>query len=567
MQEKAIYEKHKTKPFPTASAQTIRKTGKMVLGVMLDEAEGFPAGCWTIDRIEEMGVARDAELANTEEALDDIQYERVWGTAQARMATKAVPKDDGTVVLRSAPANPGHDSGDDYACMEAVWGGAMTSGRITAKDKRAFDAAEGDVGEEVAKGTKKIKVEPTVPKAKAKTAAKTKHSGSAASSPMAFGTSVSIGKGGRSQKKEEAKMAKELDKSDAVLLSFDQMKASLGQDATLIRLTRSAMLAQQGKLLARLHMVHVHSKGWVDSMTDDQRRGMGILQKLNDASQHVKLMLPLLAALQDHNSKPAELHGLICATEDVGIKVALFARKLLHARVSQDRVANNDWPGYFKLLDPNDETLEYGLSSMKTCCVSTDAFAELASEIHSSSVLKVVDGLLRVTDTAENPLASKQASQGILDFTTAAMACNVVWTAMPDEVKADVRRLIVLVKATLSDEATDANLNMQLLDVATKELLQNKSGVFFWALTCFHTGQTLTNRSVAIVRCSLQDKALAADLDAALDVAKAMKDAPVDLILKEDGEIAVPNQARYITVNVVADDGDVGCRCQCVCQK
>ena len=302
------------------------------------------------------------------------ETEEIFKAAQRmnRMPTKKVESTDGKGVVSSAlricaarSVDPNAESSDDEDVLSSLWG------------KRALNIDGRDEDDQVAKKPRRNTPQshPKQPKDKAE----------AASSP-------SSGVAGR-------KLHNELDTSEQVVLSCEQLARALADSSQYLSVTVKQFNNVKSKVAARLSADLMATYSQQQEGVEEPSRGMLILDKLRGAQRRLDAAEDLIASLhatQGEEATAAFLHAAVAKAAMGGLVVTQKFQEMVALRAFGAHVGAEEWDSCRSVLlpakDPEQQEPagQFGLSSLGLpkdrvtdlqARLVTKAFSDLATSL------------------------------------------------------------------------------------------------------------------------------------------------------------------------------------------
>lgn len=521
--------------------------GQKVRGVALDESHGKPWGVHEVSTTSSTSVEQRGELASTADCTEET-VQAAWANGQKRARTSSAQGKlndagaTGAVTLKSVLAADSQevDDEDDDAVMDDIWGKRMNFHNRSAKKKKRKSVGSGDTDPESDGG---VSVQATTKKKKATKAAAVVTPKADRARPSGAGSAGAAGSPAPSPSPEGQREAPkpavatlsarqinlELDRADQVVLALKQFCSNI-QDSNMIRsLTVKSHTALMEKLKLRLadDKLKIYTADYSGVSTT---RGMSILDELQKHKASMEIIGTVIASLQAQDGDAATAQGLgtaLDAAKVAKIPIAPWATEMLVVRGLQEAFTSKDFDAYAKRL-PADSSDPYGVSLLSKAD---------AKELQQNNVARAIVSICRAT--GETPVLDEAAAR-LKKFLSLVSTAKL----LSDDFTTEIDRLAKVLEVSVDMPASE----LAELESMKNELLANKTGPFYKALTILPAGSHAMGMVSSVFDQHARDRTFETELKAMEPTAESLRRATPDSCWRNDA-LHVPAADRWADLN------------------
>ncbi len=312
-------------------------------------------------RVKEIDAGSDSEGAN--EAFE---------AAQKKLRVAGSTNEDGEVSLKC----PKTENEDDEEFARMLWGDSKMTGQSSSSKP---DDEEPD--------TKKRRV-PGINRNRANPKSLEVEEGEGENKPL-FTMQ-------RGNSKKIAAEARELDKSEALVLQCQQLKHQIQDPRSVMQVTIAKVSAMLEKLNSRL--TEDATKVLVDiiKVEGSSSRASTVWQSLKDAHKMLSGISDFVEALHDHEAGPDTLSVRASALRDLDVRLPANVNTVLCRRSADDLVNRNQLKEFFDFLSPDKKDLyPSGVASvLPSAGTDPSKCAEIIREFQSGCITHCLHNLL-----------------------------------------------------------------------------------------------------------------------------------------------------------------------------
>ena len=406
--------------------------------------------------------------------------------------------------------------------------------------------------------------------------------------------------------KKQGADARELDKSEAVLLQATQLLTVLQTPDTIMSVQLSKATSLLEKLRQRLteDLIAVYSD--MVRREGQESRAASVWGQLKDKVAVFESTVSFIEALHDEEATAATLSARASQLRSMGVQLPSFVNAAICRRDLDVMAQASKFEEFFKFIDPQHQA-DYPNG---ICSVGIEERADGSDsailDFQTRSVVQAINGMLLTcwkdpdgppsapipaaenakapcnpAEAAEAKKKAQLAQNAALDHSVkrlsnflaayeASSVCNRVKTsasaapAPPTSgppssqtsaasemsvLKDELQRLSMMAKYAISGDHEVLNQDeMDVLSTSRSALIKNRQGNFYRGLTLFPVGMYLSETIAQKVSQAKRDQLLDLELSAAVQISTDLKALTLEHVLKEkptgEMDVFVPNSAK-----------------------
>lgn len=475
------------------------------------------------------GVQQSVVLADSSSGASSADIAAAFQAGAGR--TKLAIQSSGGDMRLSGPSNKRkhvEDEEDDDALLDQLWG------------KNIVKASGGDKP-----STPKAKGVPEATDAEAESEAPAEPDGAAPSAPTPKRRRTSLPGAGAppnppvpSPGPRAAARGRDFDNAESVLLKCDQMLQALNSER-FASLAPGQVQVLIDKVNGRLtgELVAAYSAAGVED-----GRGMRILEQLRFHQTRLPAVKTFVASVKATTGPEATAASITAqATKLRELQVGFHSQvtELLIHRLAAESMASKDWPGVFRPLKWTATPAEQA-DPLTIASLSEDSARDLQSKL----LTKLIYNLCRVEDPkGSNSTAQRdEAAESLCHLLSEASRSEL----LDQNLKKEASHLHKLSFAAVSASPTDKQAAVAA--AAQTELLSNKHGFFYRALTLFSTGMWLVSRVAERAAEAEKDKAHTQELASLFRIAGTIQP-PTAAGCLQNGRVLLPHAEAWADIH------------------